>query len=73
MIKFVVVLVLLWVFDIINDWINSYCSDHPEHLYSCLFCHDTKTGLEQGEPCPYCRDKIYVKLEQEVKNNDCFE
>ena len=55
MIKFVVVLVLLWVFDIINDWINSYCSDHPKHLYNCLFCHDTKTGLEQGEPCPYCK------------------
>ena len=44
--------------DIIDNWINSYCSDHPEHLYRCLFCHDTKTGLEQGEPCPYCRDKI---------------
>ena len=41
--------------DIINDRINSYCSDHSEHLYRCLFYHDTKTGLEQGEPCPYCK------------------
>lgn len=65
MIKFVVVLVVILTFEIINDWINSYCSDHPEHLYSCLFCHDTKTGLEQGEPCPYCGDKI----EQEVKSD----
>lgn len=62
MIKFVVVLVLLWLFDIppfdiINDWINSHCSYHHEHHYNCLFCYDTKTGLEQGELCPYCSCK----------------